>query len=36
MKDSVSYTTNSNIFQELLFMLGKMAHSDLVRQIEYR
>jgi len=35
MKDSVSYTPNSNIFQELLFMLGKMVHSDLVRQIEY-
>ena len=35
MKDSVSYTTNSNIFQELLFMLGKMTHSDLVRKIEY-
>ena len=35
MKDTVFYTTKSRIFQELLFMLGKMAHGGLVREIEF-
>jgi putative transposase len=29
------YTINSGIFQELLLLIGKMVHSQLVRQIEY-
>ena len=35
MKDSISYTTKSHIFQELFCLFGKLVHSDLVRQIEY-
>lgn len=30
-----SYTINGNLFQEFLGLLGKMTHSNLIRQIEY-
>jgi len=30
-----SYTINGNLFQEFLKLLGKMTHSNLIRQIEY-
>ncbi len=29
------FTTNNGVFQEFLALLGKMVHSDLVRQMEY-
>ncbi len=32
---TVSYTTTNGLFQELFKLLGKAAHSNLVRQIEY-
>ena len=35
MDHTKSYTINGNLFQEFLGLLGKMAHSDLIRQIEY-
>jgi len=30
-----SYTINGSLFQEFLGLLGKMTHSNLIRQIEY-
>ena len=30
-----SYTINGTVFQEFLGLLGKMAHSNLIRQVEY-
>jgi len=30
-----SYTINGNLFQEFLGLLGKMTHSNLIRQIEF-
>ena len=30
-----SYTINGTLFQEFLGLLGKMTHSNLLRQIEY-
>jgi len=35
MPDTSSYTKNSWIFQEFLFLLGHLVHSQLIRQIEY-
>ena len=35
MNHTNSYTINSSLFQEFLGLLGNMAHSDLIRQIEY-
>ena len=29
------FTTNNGVFQEFLVLVGKMVHSDLVRQMEY-
>ena len=30
-----SYTINSNLFQEFLFLLGKITQGNLIRQMEY-
>ena len=35
MDHTKSYTINGNLFREFFGLLGKMAHSDLIRQIEY-
>jgi len=35
MTESVTYTRNNWIFQELLMMLGHIVHSNLMRQIDY-
>ena len=35
MDHTKSYTINSSLFQEFLRLLGKMTHSNLIRQIEY-
>ena len=35
MNPTVTYSTKQGLFQEFLSMLGKMVHSQLVRQIEY-
>jgi len=35
MSTANTYTINSSVFQEFLFLLGKLVHSNLVRQIEY-
>src|SRR3989338_161020 len=35
MNHTQSYTINGCIFQEFLALLGKVVHSDLIRQMEY-
>ena len=35
MSCTYTYSTNKGVFQEFLSLLGKMVHSNLVRQIEY-
>ena len=35
MDHTQSYTVNGTIFQEFLGLLGKMTHSNLIRQVEY-
>ena len=35
MSSTYPYTTNSWVFQEFLMLIGKLVHSNLVRQIEF-
>ena len=35
MNHTQSYTINGCIFQEFLLLLGRVVHSDLIRQMEY-
>lgn len=35
MVATASYTTRTTVFQEFMFLLGQMVHSDLMRQISY-
>ena len=35
MNHTQSYTINGCIFQEFLMLLGRVVHSDLIRQMEY-
>gem|GEM_PF-2234262 len=35
MTHTQSYTINGCIFQEFLLLLGRVVHSDLIRQMEY-
>ena len=35
MDHTKSYTINGTIFQEFLGLLGRMTHSNLIRQVEY-
>ena len=35
MSTANTYTINSSLFQEFLSLIGKLVHSNLIRQIEY-
>ena len=35
MSNDTIYTKNNGIFQEFLFLLGHLAHSNLMRQIDF-
>ena len=35
MSTANTYTINSSLFQEFLYLLGKLVHSNLIKQIEY-
>jgi len=35
MNNDTIYTKNTGVFQEFLFFLGHIVHSNLMRQIDY-